>query len=129
MKEKKESKEKKKKLSPKELMKIVVDEELLKQNKEATKEQGNVPKLNKEKVEIIVEKKWWELPISKDDFKIKKYEDKFYAHHKDWKDCVWIGPYESKKDINEVIKSYEIESNKPMMGRKLINVHSIIIEF
>ena len=82
------------------------------------------------KDEKPVELKWFQKKITEDSFTIKQdKKGKFYAHHNEWKDRVWIGPYDSKEEIDKVIDSYVSVTKKPFGSRKeLKNVHSILIE-
>lgn len=118
---------KKKKLSTAEIMKAIIDEDLLSERREIS-----APKQKIEVIEEVVEEKkeykWFEIPIKKSDFIIKEHDSKFYARHKEWKKNIWIGAYESEKEVEDVIKSYVKETKKSSIDRKLINVHSILIE-
>ena len=76
------------------------------------------------------EPKWFEGKITSESFITKKdWKGKFYAHHNEWKDKIWIGPYDSQEEVDKVIASYVAISKKPFGDRKeLKNVHSIVIE-
>lgn len=116
----------KKKLSASEIMERVIDvEELEKRKQTLIKEESS---LKEEKIVTIKEKQWWEFPMKKTFFKIEKYEDKFYAQYKDWNENIWIGPYDSEKQLNAVIKSYVEETKKPVMNRNIENIHSIVLK-
>ncbi len=75
------------------------------------------------------EPKWFQKQISAEDFVVKTGKNgKIYGHHKEWKNAVWIGPYETEEEINKVIASYVSVTKKPFGQRKEIkNIHSIII--
>ena len=92
------------------------------------KEKSNLPKkVDKAKCKPFVE--WYKKEITADCFEIRKGNDnKYYAHHKDWKKTVWIGPYDSEDEVKKVINSYVSVTKKPFGERKeLKNVHSIIV--
>lgn len=74
---------------------------------------------------------WYQKPINSEDFTSRLSKDgKFYVRHKEWHNTIWIGPYSSKKDVEDIIASYVEESLKAPLNRKMdINkVHSIHIE-
>ena len=83
---------------------------------------------SKEEVVTIKEKRWWELPMKKTLFKTEKYKGKFYGQYEGWSENVWIGPYDTEKQLNDVIKSYVEETKKPVMDRNIENVHSIVLK-
>ena len=122
------TKEKKKHI--KDIMSAAINQEELDKRKAEAKEKEDKKKKAIKINEPIADKpkQWWQLPILKTDFKSKTIEGKFYAHHKEWKDNIWIGPYETKKELNSVISSYVNESSKDSLDRKLENVHSILID-
>lgn len=108
----------KKKLTSSEIMERVIDVEELEKRKQT---------LIKEVV-TIKEKRWWELPMKKTLFKTEKYKGKFYGQYEGWSENVWIGPYDTEKQLNDVIKSYVEETKKPVMDRNIENVHSIVLK-
>jgi hypothetical protein len=109
----------KKKLTSSEIMERVIDVEELEKRKQS---------LIKEEVLTIKEKRWWELPMKKTLFKTEKYKGKFYGQYEGWSENVWIGPYDTEKQLNDVIKSYVEETKKPVMERNIKNVHSIVLK-
>lgn len=114
----------KKKLTSSEIMERVIDvEELEKRKQNLVKEEP----VSKEETVIEKEKQWWQLPMKKALFKTKKHEGKFYGQYEGWKECIWIGPYDTEKRLNDVIKSYVEETKKPVMDRNIKNVHSILL--
>lgn len=114
----------KKKLTSSEIMERVIDvEELEKRKQNLVKEES----VSKEETVIEKEKQWWQLPMKKALFKTKKHEGKFYGQYEGWKECIWIGPYDTEKRLNDVIKSYVEETKKPVMDRNIKNVHSILL--
>lgn len=109
----------KKKLTSSEIMERVIDVEELEKRKQS---------LIKEEIVTIKEKRWWELPMKKTLFKTEKYKGKFYGQYEGWSENVWIGPYDTEKQLNDVIKSYVEETKKPVMERNIKNVHSIVLK-
>ena len=109
----------KKKLTSSEIMERVIDVEELEKRKQT---------LIKEEVVTIKEKRWWELPMKKTLFKTEKYKGKFYGQYEGWSENVWIGPYDTEKQLNDVIKSYVEETKEPVMDRNIENVHSIVLK-
>lgn len=61
-------------------------------------------------------------------FKTEKYKGKFYGQYEGWSENTWIGPYDTEKQLNDVIKSYIEETKKPVMERNIKNVHSIVLK-
>lgn len=122
---KKVSKTKKKKLTGSEIMERVIDVEALEKRKQViVKEEPII----ENEVITTKEKQWWELPMKKSLFKTQKYEDKYYGQYDAWKNDVWIGPYDTEKELNDVIKSYVEETKKPQKDRDIKNIHSIILK-
>ncbi len=76
------------------------------------------------------EPKWFEKQITSDQFEIKQGKNgKFYSRHKEWKNNIWIGPYDSKEAVDKVINSYVSVTKKPFGEREpLKNVRSFIGE-
>ena len=87
------------------------------------KENNHLPKKRQREL------KWYQKQILPEDFISRKDKNgKIYGHHKEWKNTIWIGPYETEEEINKVISSYVSVTKKPFGQRKEIkNVHSIII--
>lgn len=122
---KKVSKTKKKKLTGSEIMERVIDVEALEKRKQViVKEEPII----ENEVVTTKEKQWWELPMKKSLFKTQKYEGKYYGQYDAWKNDVWIGPYDTEKELNDVIKSYVEETKKPQKDRDIKNIHSIILK-
>lgn len=115
----------KKKLTSSEIMERVIDVEELEKRKQSLIKEEAFPK---EEVVTIKEKRWWELPMKKTLFKTEKYKGKFYGQYEGWSENVWIGPYDTEKQLNDVIKSYVEETKKPVMERNIKNVHSIVLK-
>ena len=120
-------KKKKPKLTTAEIMKAIIDEDLLKERKETASSAITKTTIVNEKFEIIP--KWFEIPIKKSDFIIKEHENKFYAKHNKWKNNIWSGAYDSEKELNDVINSYVKETKKKPMDRNIKGIKSILIEF
>lgn len=121
METKKPKKKKVEKLSTKQIMSLIVDENLLAEKREQSKKEK--PKETVEQ-ETKQKEKWWEN-LSKSDFIKKEHDGRFYARHKSWKNNIWIGAYSSEKEVDSVINSYIREIKKPPMYRNIKNVHSI----
>ena len=117
-------KKRKPKLSPEEIMERIIDKEQLKERKESVKQVKEEPK----EVETKKELKWFEKPMSKDKFIVKEIDGKFFAQYEGWKESVWIGAYETEKEVEDVIKMYVKETKKNPIERILKNVHSIIMD-
>jgi hypothetical protein len=122
------AKKKKQKLTTAEIMKIIIDEDLLKERKETAASAITKSTIIKEE-KFIIKPKWFETQIKKSDFIIKEYENKFYARHNEWKNNIWIGAYDSEKELNDVINSYVKETKKKPMDRNIKGIKSILIEF
>lgn len=116
----------KKKLTSSEIMERVIDVEELEKRKQTLIKEEAFSK--DEEVVTIKEKRWWELPMKKTLFKTEKYKGKFYGQYEGWSENVWIGPYDTEKKLNDVIKSYVEETKKPVMDRNIENVHSIVLK-
>ena len=116
----------KKKLTSSEIMERVIDVEELEKRKQTLIKEEAFSK--DEEVVTIKEKRWWELPMKKTLFKTEKYKGKFYGLYEGWSENVWIGPYDTEKQLNDVIKSYVEETKKPVMDRNIENVHSIVLK-
>lgn len=113
----------KKKSSPKELMDIVVDKELLneRKNKANNSENSNI----KEERKYNLNQQWDNM--TRDNFITKEINGEFYARYKTWSKRVWIGPYTTEKELNKVIDSYIKETKKEVLKRDIKNIHSIIL--
>lgn len=122
---------KKKKLTTEQIMEAIIDKDMLEERKNAASSKSKTTVVIETKVDDSVEKeplKWFELPIQKSDFKTKTIDKQHYAQHKEWNKRVWIGPYDSKKELDKVILLYVDEMKKNVLERNLYNVHSVIIE-
>jgi len=109
-------------------MESIFDLEALKARKKAA---SHLPKKKENKVTILKkEPKWFELPLTPDCF-VKRTDKngKVYAQHKEWKNTIWIGPYNNEDELNKVLKSYMAISKKSYLKKSSIeNLHSIIME-
>lgn len=121
------AKKRKPKLSPEEIMARIIDNDLLENRKEIKQQKQETIEVVEEKPKKE-EKKWFQQPMTKDKFTIKEHNNKYYAHYKGWKDNIWIGAYDTEKELNDVIKSYVKETKKSPIHRNLTNIHSIIID-
>lgn len=124
------AKKRRPKLSPEEIMERIIDREQLKERKENGSKQIVNEELPKNELkEETKELKWFQKPMLKEKFTIIEHTDKkWYAQYEGWKSNIWIGGYDSEKEVNDVIKSYIKETKKPPMNRNIINVHSVIME-
>ena len=59
---------------------------------------------------------WYKRPIEREAFTSRKAKDgKYYVRHIEWAETIWIGPYKSMKDCEDIINSYvETSSIKPL---------------
>ena len=73
---------------------------------------------------------WYRRPLKADEFISKLAKNgRYYVRHNEWGKTIWIGPYKDIKDVNNIIKSYVIESLKGPLNRKYNEeIHSVIIE-
>lgn len=124
----KKKKEEKISLSTQEIMDKIIDKTLLK-----AKNDKNIKKTEDGLIKIVKdekEEKWWEKEMFKEDFSIIEYKEKFYCHHKDWPDSVYIGAYDNKDIIEDIIQDYIDNSKLPIEKRKLdtSKIHSVILK-
>lgn len=63
----------------------------------------------------------------KSKFKTRILNNEHYAQYETWPSRVWIGPYATEQELNEVINSYITESKKEVMYRNIKNLHSAIL--
>ena len=50
---------------------------------------------------------WYKRPIERDAFTTRKAKDgKYYVRHVEWAEAIWIGPYRTTKDCDDIINSY-----------------------
>lgn len=120
---------KKQKLSAKELLEAVVDKEALKANadKKAKQEEQKSVEI-KSSSDENKESSSFDEPWFIKDFKKYKFDNKFYAQHKSWHDEVFVGPYDTKKELENIIIQYEEESLKPILERCFkLRIKSILI--
>ena len=73
---------------------------------------------------------WFRRPIEKTAFSSREGRDgKLYVHHCEWSDHVWIGPYETKKDVDGIIQAYVDASLKsPLDKAPFSPIHSVWVE-
>lgn len=73
---------------------------------------------------------WYKRELLEIEFTHKKAKDgKLYIHHDEWSPTIWIGPYDSVKEVKEIIASYISASLTKDLSKKLDSrVHSLIIE-
>lgn len=115
------------KTDPKALLEKVVDKELLSQRKNSV-ENTNVSPPNKgENVQKNDKKYRWWNNMDKSKFTTRILNNEYYAQYEAWPSRVWIGPYATEQELNEVINSYITESKKEVMCRNIKNLHSAIL--
>lgn len=123
------TKKRKPKLSPEEIMERIIDKDSLKERKEnilkPKEEETTKEEVKKEEKKEL---KWFEKPMTKDKFTVKELNGKYYAQYEGWKQNVWIGAYESEKEVEDVIKMYVKETKKKQIDRNIKNVHSVILD-
>ena len=90
----------------------------------------HLPRKIKDAKKPKVEKKWFEKEITADCFiKRSDKKGKYYAQHKEWKQNIWIGAYDTEKELDKVLKDYITSSKKPPMARLIVkNLHSILMD-
>ena len=73
---------------------------------------------------------WYKRPLERSEFYYRKaINDKLYVRHEEWAKHTWIGPYDTKKDVENVVDAYVRESFKAPLDRKENrNIHSITVE-
>lgn len=82
--------------------------------------------------EKINELPWYKRPIERDAFTFKKaHNGKYYVRHNEWCEKIWIGPYSTIKDVDNIIKSYVEKSLITPLNRVVPSdneIHSVYIE-
>ena len=94
-----------------------------------------VAKHRKQVKPISIEEKikqlpWYRRPIERSAFIYKKAKDgKYYVRHNEWSKQIWIGPYQTKKDVNDIINSYVEKSLLSPLNKIVskIEIHSVYI--
>lgn len=73
---------------------------------------------------------WYKRPIERTDFHYRKGKDgKLYVQHNEWSKKTWIGPYDNKTEVENIVESYVMESLKAPLHRKTnSNIHSITVD-
>ena len=73
---------------------------------------------------------WYKRPLDKSEFTTRIAKNgKYYIKHAEWSKRIWVGPYSTQKEADEIIESYVIESLKDSIARKVNNkVHSVTID-
>ena len=87
--------------------------------------------LTKPSVHVTQEKlPWYKRPLDRTEFVFRLAKNgKYYIKHKEWANGIWIGPYTSVVDVENIITSYLVESLKQPLDRKVnSNIHSVTIE-
>lgn len=106
----------------------IFDEDLLRKQKEHTK--NVIAKSKKKTLKPVPPKelKWFQVEITPGMFKLyKDKENNIYAQHNAWKKTIFIGPYSSKDEVDKVIADYCKNSNLPYKKKKEVkNLRSVI---
>ena len=73
---------------------------------------------------------WYRRPLERNEFTSRKGKDgNFYVQHVEWHKTIFIGPYKTVNEAEDIIDSYLSESQKIHLDKKLDSrVHSIQIE-
>ena len=74
---------------------------------------------------------WYKRPIERGAFTSRKAKDgKYYVRHIEWCEKIWIGPYKSMKDVDNIIDSYVEKSSIAPLNRITSDseIHSVYIE-
>lgn len=74
---------------------------------------------------------WYKKPIERNAFISREGKDgKHYARHKEWSKEIWVGPYNTIQEVDELIDSYVRESEKEPLNRITINhgIHSVYVD-
>ena len=73
---------------------------------------------------------WYKRELLPIEFTHKKAKNgKFYIRHDEWSPNIWIGPYETESDVNEIVQSYVSASLTTGLSKNLDSrVHSLIID-
>ena len=95
-----------------------------------------VSKHRKQVKNVSIEEKvsnlpWYQRPIERSAFTSRKAKNgKHYVRHKEWAEKIWIGPYNTLKDVDEIIDSYVKMSAVAPLNRITSNreIHSVYIE-
>lgn len=95
-----------------------------------------VTKHRKQSINISIEDKinslpWYKRPIEREAFIYKRRKNgSFYIKHKEWANNIWIGPYKSKDEVENIINSYVEKSALSPLDRvkNNKNIHSVYID-
>lgn len=96
-----------------------------------------VAKHKKQVTELSIDDKirklpWYKRPIERSAFLSRKAKNgEYYIKHNEWSQHIWIGPYNTMKEVNDIIDSYiETSSVKPLdkVTSKENKIHSVCIE-
>ena len=73
---------------------------------------------------------WYRRQLDRNEFTYKKGKDgKFYVQHDEWHETIYVGPYKSVHEAEDIINSYLTESQKIHLDKKLDSrIHSVKIE-
>jgi len=74
---------------------------------------------------------WYKRPIERGAFTSRKAKDgKYYVRHEEWAETIWIGPYKSMKDCDDIINSYVEKSSVKPLDRITPDreIHSVYVD-
>lgn len=74
---------------------------------------------------------WYRRPIERSAFTSRKAKDgKYYVRHKEWAETIWIGPYLTLTDCDDIITSYVEKSSVKPLDKITPNkeIHSVYID-
>lgn len=73
---------------------------------------------------------WYRRQLDRKEFTYNKGQDgKFYIQHNEWHKTIFVGPYKTVHEAEDVINSYIAESKKINLDKKVDSrVHSVQIE-
>lgn len=74
---------------------------------------------------------WYRRPIERGAFTSRKAKDgKYYVRHEEWAETIWIGPYKSPKDCDDIINSYVEKSFVKPLDRITVDkkIHSVYVD-
>ena len=95
-----------------------------------------VAKHRRQTRDISIEEKvkklpWYKRPIERSAFISRKAKDgKHYVRHVEWAERIWIGPYNTIEDVDDIINSYVEKSADKPLDRITPNreIHSVYVD-
>lgn len=73
---------------------------------------------------------WYRRQLDKEEFTYRQGKDgRYYVQHHEWHETIYVGPYKSVNEAEDIIDSYVTESQKIHLDKKLDSrIHSVKIE-